>query len=73
MFLYLLSSNRVLPFGAGVLIDLIDTDKIYSIQILFLPRVPPIDCFVGEEITVKEFIEKKYCCQSGATTTKGWR
>lgn len=54
-----LLSSTGLPFGAGVPIDLIDTDKIYSIRDFILPSVPPIDCFVGEEITVKEFIEKE--------------
>lgn len=54
-----LLSSIGLPFGAGVPIDLIDTDKIYSIRDFILPSVPPIDCFVGEEITVKEFIEKE--------------
>lgn len=54
-----LLSSIGLPFGAGVPMDLIDTDKIYSIRDFILPSVPPIDCFVGEEITVKEFIEKE--------------
>ena len=54
-----LLSSTGLPFGAGVPMDLIDTDKIYSIRDFILPSVPPIDCFVGEEITVKEFIEKE--------------
>lgn len=54
-----LLSSIDLPFGAGVPIDLIDTNKIYSIRDFILPSVPDIDCFVGEEITVKEFIEKE--------------
>jgi hypothetical protein len=48
-----------LPFGAGVPMDLIDTDKIYSIRDFILPSVPDIDCFIDEEISIKEFIEKE--------------
>jgi len=54
-----LLSSIGLPFGAGVPMDLIDTDKIYSIRDFILPSVPDIDCFIGEEITIKEFIEKE--------------
>jgi len=54
-----LLSSIGLPFGAGVPMDLIDTDKIYSIRDFILPSVPDIDCFIDEEISIKEFIEKE--------------
>jgi hypothetical protein len=38
--------------------DLIDTDKIYSIRDFILPSVPDIDCFIDEEISIKNLLKK---------------